>query len=435
MQKIKRVIILSLFLLPIGLHAQVSNADSSATPNNYLRVFLEGIPDWEDYIKVNLWFVDYVRDPKEAQVHVIISLQATASGGSLYHLFFLGRENFKGKNDTLTYTALEENTNRKTRDEITTVLTSGLASYISANGQRKYLAYNYGVSQAEVQQSFDKWNNWVFTVQGNFDLAADQNQTIYNGFGSLSASKITDDWKLSLVTDATVNNNSFATDTINYTSNTIIKNLNGFIVKSINDHWSVGLQPAYYSSNYSNIKTQLSLAAGVEYNIFPYSQSVNHFFTFRYRLQPLYNFYIDSTIFNVTQEFLMNHVLDATFTRISNWGNFSITATASQYLNHPQEYRLDGEAQIDFHIAKGLFLNLIGNASLINNQRSVSKAILTPQEVLLQQREILTTYSTGFSIGITYTFGSIFNNIVNPRYETGVNISNEIQNPKGEGAD
>ena len=422
---------IALLLSSAKLFAQTAAQDSSATSPEYLKVYLEGIPEWEDYIKIRLWFVNYVRDPHEAQVHVIFSLQPTASGGSLYHLFFLGRENFTGKNDTLAYTAPEENTNRKTRDEITDVLMSGLVSYLSANGQQKFLVFDYGISQSEVQQSFDRWKNWVFTAQGNFDLTADANQSIYNGFGSLSSAKITDAWKVRLTADATINNNSFATDTLHYASNIFIKNLNGLIVKSINDHWSAGLQPAYYSSNYSNIKAQFSLAAGVEYDVFPYSESVNHFFTLRYRAQPLYNFYNDSTVFYKKKEFLLNHILDATVTRVENWGNVSVTLTASQYINHPKAYRADMSAQMDFHIAKGLFFNVVGNASLINNQLSVSKAILLPQDLLLQQREILTNYSAGFSIGITYTFGSIFNNIVNPRYEGGINISQELQNQQG----
>lgn len=431
MQKLKAVLLAILLTSSAELHAQVSGTDSSSTTNSYLKVYLEGIPEWEDYFKIKLWFVNYVRDPKQAQVHVIVSMQSTASGGSLYHLFFLGREKFSGKNDTLTYTAAEENTNRQTRDEITNVLLTGLASYLSANGQQKYLAFNYGIDQNEIRESFDKWKNWVFTAQGNLDLTADANQSIYNGFGSFSAAQITDAWKVRLTADATINNNSFATDTLHYASNTIIKNLNGLIVNSINDHWSAGLQPAFYASNYSNIRGQFSLAAGVEYDVFPYSESVNHFLTFRYRVQPLYNLYIDSTVFNKKKEFLLNHVIDATVTRIENWGNVSVTLTASHYINHPKAYRADMSAQMDIHIAKGLFFNVVGNVSLINNQLSVSKAILLPQELLLQQREILTNWSTGFSIGITYTFGSIFNNIVNPRYEGGINISQELQNQQG----
>jgi hypothetical protein len=37
------------------------------------------------------------------------------------------------------------------------------------------------------------------------------------------------------------------------------------------------------------------------------------------------------------------------------------------------------------------------------------------EELLLQQREIATDYKTNFSVGLSYTFGSIYNSIINTR--------------------
>jgi hypothetical protein len=158
---------------------------------------------------------------------------------------------------------------------------------------------------------------------------------------------------------------------------------------------------------------------------------VNHLFTLKYRVQGLYNSYIDSTVFFKTNDLLINHVFDATYTHIAAWGNISTTLTASQFLNHPKAYRVDLINQMNFRIATGLFFNITGSASLINNQLSISKAKYKPEQILLQQREILTNYSYGIQIGIRYIFGSIYNNVVNPRYEGGVNISPEVSNTEG----
>ena len=43
--------------------------------------------------------------------------------------------------------------------------------------------------------------------------------------------------------------------------------------------------------------------------------------------------------------------------------------------------------------------------------------IPTDEEILLQRRQVSTSYSYFAGVGITYTFGSIFNNVVNPRFE------------------
>jgi hypothetical protein len=41
----------------------------------------------------------------------------------------------------------------------------------------------------------------------------------------------------------------------------------------------------------------------------------------------------------------------------------------------------------------------------------------TPEDVILRRKQFQTDYSYRASIGLTYRFGSMFNNVVNPRLE------------------
>ncbi|TDD95951.1 hypothetical protein [Flavobacterium cellulosilyticum] len=422
-------------LLFIGAFFNVSaQQNDTIQKNNYLRVFLDGASESENYIKVKLWYIDYVRDRKQSQVHIIINSQPTASGGLQYNIRFLGHEKFENKNDTLQYIAKVENSNRENRDELTNVITMGLMPYLASNGQQKYMAFDYTDKTKLVEQSVDKYKNWVYTATANTFLSGDKVSEVLSADGSFSAARITDQWKTRLTAGLSYGSNNYETTTYNFTGKTVIKNLKGLIVKSIDDHWSIGLEPAFYASTYSNVKSQFSIAPGIEYDVFPYSQSVNDLFTFKYRLQPLYNTYIDNTFFNKTKEFLFNQIVDVTYTHIAPWGNISSTLTGSDYLNHAKAYRVDLVNQVNFRVAKGLFFNITGNASLINNQLSLSSVSLTPEQIILKQRETLTNFSYSMQVGVRYTFGSIFNNIVNPRYEGGVTIDNEIST-KGETAD
>src|SRR5215471_16918830 len=95
-------LLLILFSLQKDLSAQI-NADSAVVKNNYVKIYLDGVSGYEDYIKTEITFVDYVRDRFEADVHVLITTQTTGSGGDEYTLFFLGQKSFRGKNDTLKY--------------------------------------------------------------------------------------------------------------------------------------------------------------------------------------------------------------------------------------------------------------------------------------------------------------------------------------------
>lgn len=61
-------------------------------------------------------------------------------------------------------------------------------------------------------------------------------------------------------------------------------------------------------------------------------------------------------------------------------------------------------------------MNFGGGASMIHDQLSLVKQNLTYDQILLQRKEIATQYEYYLSFGLSYTFGSIYNNVVNPRF-------------------
>jgi hypothetical protein len=52
----------------------------------------------------------------------------------------------------------------------------------------------------------------------------------------------------------------------------------------------------------------------------------------------------------------------------------------------------------------------------VHDQISLAKSSLTLQEIYQQQREFAKSYSYWGSFGLTFSFGSIYNNIVNARF-------------------
>jgi hypothetical protein len=423
----KKNVFIVLWFLLIGpkVFSQTSDSTQTKANSSNLKIFLQGVGDWENYVKVSLWYVDYVRDPCLADVQIIVASQITGGGGSFYHLFFIGRGKYEGRNDTLTMNSPIEYTNKKTRDELTNIITMGLMPYLARNGQSKYMLFDFTDRQKLIQQSMDKWKNWIYTIQANGNFSGNKSTQIIAASANLSASHVTDKWKQKISGGISFNNNQYETSTYSLNGTTLIKNINLLAVKSYGEHFSAGLESGYYSSTFSNIKWQVSGAVGIEYDVFRYSESVTHLLTFKYRLQPFYNTYIDTTLYLRKNDFLFNHILDITFTQLAKWGNLSTTLTGSHFFNHPKNYRFDLTAQMNFRLARGLFFTVLGNAAFINNQFSIRKNALKPEEIILFQKEVLTSFSYGMQIGITYTFGSIYNNIVNPRYDGGVYIDKE----------
>ncbi|MCD6177316.1 MAG: hypothetical protein J7K29_05725, partial [Candidatus Cloacimonetes bacterium] len=73
-------------------------------------------------------------------------------------------------------------------------------------------------------------------------------------------------------------------------------------------------------------------------------------------------------------------------------------------------------SNVSWKIYKGLSLDLWGNAARVHDQLSLAAGDVTTEELLLRQKELQTQYTYFLSIGLSYSFGSIYNNIVNPRF-------------------
>jgi hypothetical protein len=88
----------------------------------------------------------------------------------------------------------------------------------------------------------------------------------------------------------------------------------------------------------------------------------------------------------------------------------------SQYLHDLSKYRLETNGEVSLRIARGLSVSAELRASRIRDQISLPRRGATPEEILLRLRQLQSGYEYDFGIGVTYTFGSIFSAIVNPRF-------------------
>ena len=53
---------------------------------------------------------------------------------------------------------------------------------------------------------------------------------------------------------------------------------------------------------------------------------------------------------------------------------------------------------------------------MIHDQLSLPKESVATEEILLQRQELATQYEYRLEAGFSYTFGEIYNNVVNPRF-------------------
>ena len=91
----------------------------------------------------------------------------------------------------------------------------------------------------------------------------------------------------------------------------------------------------------------------------------------------------------------------------------------SNFFHDFSKNRVELSGFVSIRIFKGLSLRVRGGVARINDQLSLVKGEASEAEILLQLQELETSYNLEGGLGLTYTFGSIYNNIVNPRFGNG----------------
>ena len=91
----------------------------------------------------------------------------------------------------------------------------------------------------------------------------------------------------------------------------------------------------------------------------------------------------------------------------------------AQFLNRRRFYSVSAFGETSVRLFKGFSFNTFATIGRTRDQIYLPKAGATPQEILVRQRQLATSYQYSVNFGIAYSFGSIFNNVVNPRFGGG----------------
>jgi hypothetical protein len=60
-----------------------------------------------------------------------------------------------------------------------------------------------------------------------------------------------------------------------------------------------------------------------------------------------------------------------------------------------------------------------GRYAAVHDQLALRKSEVSLDDLLLRRKELATGYSYSLSVGFSYSFGSVYSNVVNPRFGGG----------------
>ncbi|HUF46749.1 MAG TPA: hypothetical protein VMM93_02975 [Vicinamibacterales bacterium] len=409
-----------LLLLVVGFASAAAETGQTTAPGARLRVFLDcGRDCFSDYLRDEITFVDFVRQPQDADVHVFSSSRDTGGGGREVTLRFVGLGRFTGHDEVLRAVSLTGDTENTRRELVLRTAEVALLAFIAREGLPTDVRVSIETARETESRApaDDPWNAWVFSIRGSANLEAEESSRERSWDLNLGADRITELWKITFGASLDQENEEFDLDEDDPLE--VVRRereAEWFVARSRGPHWSFGLDGRVESSTFGNTKFAFNTAPAVEYSVFPYEEYATRQLRIQYSLGVAHARYNEFTLFDRFEETRPIHEASIRLDRREPWGSLDASLEFSQYLHDTSKYRLELDGEVSFRITRGLSFDVEGGVSRIRDQLSLPRRDATPEEVLLRLRELQSEYEFRFDVGFTYSFGSFFNNVVNPRF-------------------
>lgn len=409
-------------ILFIGAFASRSSAQRA--PSSTLNVFLDcqGSGCDFDFFRQEIGSVNWVRDRAVADVHVLLTSQQTGAGGTRFNVAFLGLGRFDGVGDTLEYSSSPTAVDDENRKAIAQLLRVGLVRYVArASGYAALdITFIKSADSSAAAPQRDPWNFWVFELGVSGYGEGDKTDKSFGGDADAEARRVTERWKTNVELNASYNENKFGlSEGGTFTSIRRDYDVEFEHVKSIGAHFAAGVIGGMGTSTFSNLKRVMKIAPALEYNVFPYREATRRSLSIQYAVGMTHYVYEDTTIYFRLREGVAVQQIQAELDARQPWGSVGVEAEFRNQIMDATKRRASIGGGMEVRVLRGLSVNFGVNISSIKDQINLPLEGASDEEILVRQRERATSYRYGANFGVSYTFGSIFNNVVNPRFGMG----------------
>jgi len=406
----KFLIVIIGLVLSQHLFAQTQNNDKP-------KVFIDCEYCDKDYLISNINFADFVRDRKLADLQLMFQYNALPNGQEKIEL-----RTFKPdeKCENSFKRLLEVNASEaKKRTLMANMMTLAILPIIENRTLLSGFSINYNSLEENKEEPVnDPWNNWTFNTRLSAWINGQSNYKSISNWSSIRAQKVLDNRKLLFSISQNQNNQSFIIGEENIKSRNLSRNARAHYIGPISKKWSYGLFASANTSTYTNISSSYQLTPAIEYNFFDYDQYNEKILKLSYRIINKYNNYFETTVFDKDEERLANQSLGLELSVNKQWGSINSSVYVGSYIHDPELYNINLWNSLDWNIAKGLSFNVSMSLSILQDQIELVEGDLSREDILLSQKQQQTNYDYWMNAGISYTFGSVYNNIINPRFGT-----------------
>ncbi len=413
-------------LAPLSLSAQSGVSDSATVTDDRLRVYLDcpsGGCDRNFFI-TEMPYAIWTQDRLDADIHLLITAITNGSGGREYSLQFIAQRRLGSGTDTLLLSVPPNTADDSRRRSLSRMIQIGLVGRAArvrgraAFADRLILRYDAPSAAESFRQTAarDRWNLWVYRADIGGNGNAESRSSNYEISGGFSARRITETWKIDLDL-----NNEYRASTFTLSSaekrSFVLRSgdLSSRVVRSISEHWSIGGRMQGGLSEFRNQDAFVATDLSAEYNVFPWREATSRQLIALVALGSRFYDYRETTIYDRNSEH--RPVMRAIVAGESRqpWGTADASLRYTQFLHDQSRYNVSFNGRTNLRLSRGLSLELRGSAAKVQDQLFLPRGDASDDEVLTRQRALGTAYRLSASVGLAFTFGSIYNSIVNPR--------------------
>lgn len=409
-----------LFLFVLLL--QSLNAQSGSGLGPIPSVYLDCSSCDVTYIRTNITFVNYVRDQDDADIYLLITDQRTGGGGREYTLEFSEIDRPDGITNTIKYTSPSSDTGDERRIGLNRHIKIGLIPFVSNTIAIRNLDIFYEEPEATEDDEVeidDPWDNWIFDIDLRSNVSGQDTEFNFGLYSGFEAERTTHDWKIRGRVRGEIRRRN-----VELTNRTLNVNRDwgdywGMIGYSLTSRSTVAIFTRARFSRTNNVALHTYIAPAIEFNFFPYEEFQQRRFIVQYQVTPTYRRYFNTTIFLKDSELIMAQEISTRLRYDQRWGRIDIRMSGMHYFHDSSINRIEINPSFNIRIIRGLSVSLSGRYRIINDQLSLAlQSNVDPNdpESIIRGVQRPTSFDYSVSFGLSYTFGSIYNNIVNPRF-------------------
>ena len=388
-----------------------------------LSVFIDcsGINCDENFIRSEIKIVDFLSDRLTADLHILITAFVTGNGTEKFQLVTYGQNAFKGYIDTLLFTTRVNGSGAEKREQLVHFIKLSLAPILAKTPFAESFSFDMKSDSGKLVSvaTKDPWNYVVISIGGDGEYNADQNYKSARAGGNLFLNRTTDKSRFGVGGYASKHYSVYKYEdtagTKKYEVNNSDYGVSHYLVLSLGRHYSFGYLTRYSNNTFSNFESKFYINPVIELSLFPYTDINNRSFLIRYGVDMTSYKYIDTTIYNKTNEVLFGHEASASINFNQKWGSFSSGVYYRNYFNDPSLNSMGINLSFNIRLIGGLSFYASVSGNIVHDQVYLPKGGATEQEVLIRKRQLKSTFNFYSSGGLNFRFGSKLNNFVNPR--------------------